>query len=203
VPSLSGKHGRAAYRLIGIAQLALAVLASAVLGCSSDYRSLKVETGPTKDLRLGAAWDALAERDGFDGDTATFESLWLEYSPKSILLAGLFQTWTDGPRLLQVGFFSGDPSGDKPVQITGGLCIVDHPVAGHAPAGAVEAGSCAPLVLKARPRHSEVRLLVRLLLGRAEALANFSATPEDTPYPQRALRRRRVCFPDYNSHRGR
>jgi hypothetical protein len=92
VPSLSGKHGRAAYRLIGIAQLALAVLAPAVLGCSSDYRSLKVETGPTKDLRLGAAWDALAERDGFDGDTATFESLWLEYSPKSILLAGLFQT---------------------------------------------------------------------------------------------------------------
>ena len=54
------KRAHQSIRLIVIATLAVGLLASVLPGCSHDYRSIVVRTGPTKDIHLGPLWNSLA-----------------------------------------------------------------------------------------------------------------------------------------------
>jgi hypothetical protein len=115
--------GTSSRRAVCLAVAGLTIVACLLAACG-EYRSLKVDAGVASDVRMSAVWDALAAQGGFDGEEATLESLWLEFSPNGVIHSGRFQAWTQRPELLQVGFNADDRS-SRNVWITGGLCFVD------------------------------------------------------------------------------
>ncbi len=127
-----------AHRLICIALAALWMAVS--LQACADRDRVQVDAGPVKDLRLSTVWEALAVDGRFDGETALLESLLLQYSDICVLRSARFQAWTDGPRLLQVGFNANDRAGEEPVRIGGPLSPIDPAVA------SVAFGDMLPLV---------------------------------------------------------
>ena len=116
-----------AVRLLCAAALIVGVIVFALSGCSHNYRSIVVKTGPTNDIRLAPLWNKLAVAGQFDPETVVLQSLRLEYSEAGVLVALQLDAWTEQHGLMQVGFESVFSSGTQPVQISGG---VEAPVPG-------------------------------------------------------------------------